>query len=106
LLSEIIPVENLRVDVSEDYLDDVQMKRVIAVSACKPHVMGRAYADAIELYKHAHLGVAYHEAFHRISEIFLDDDERKQVYDWYKKVWKRNNDGEPSLKQLQEGTAD
>ena len=109
ILAEIIPAgeEELKVRVSENYLDDDQVKKICAVSASAPHVVGRCYSDMIELYQHANLGVAYHEAFHRISEIFLDDDERERVYKRYERFYRLTHFGKrPSLDEIREGTAD
>lgn len=109
ILSEILPSSEdaLKVEISEDYLDDEQVSRVCAVSAAAPHVVGRCYADGIELYKRAKRGVIYHEAFHRISEIFLDDEERKRVYNRFEKVYRLTHFGKkPSIDEIREGTAD
>lgn len=109
ILAEIIPAAEteLKVSISEDYLDDDQVKKICAVSASAPHVVGRCYSDMIELYQHANVGVAYHEAFHRISEIFLDDDERDHVYKRYERFYRLTHFGKrPTIDEIREGTAD
>ena len=47
-------------------------------------VIGRCYADAILLSRLAEEGVEWHEAFHRVVELLLTEEERKKVYSAYK----------------------
>ena len=106
VLSEILPVDSIRIDTVENYLDDKDLEKIVSVTSSKPHIVGKCYSDAILLWQYAKAGVEYHEAFHRISEIFLDDNERNKIYKWYKKVWKKTHEGEPSENELIEGVAD
>lgn len=63
------------------------------------YVVGRCYSDCILLSTAARPGVEYHEAFHRISEILMTDEERSRIY----KLYKRRN---PFVKDPIEGIAD
>ena len=107
MLQDIIPLDEFfSVQLSPYLLDDRRVQHIAGLMLAEPHTVGKCYNDAIALYEYARKEVAYHEAFHRISEVFLDDSERKRVYDWYKKVWKKSHKGEPTEDDLIEGTAD
>lgn len=68
-----------------DLVDDPTIIHVYDVYANDPRVknaqvVGRATADAIILYNQAFEGVQYHEAFHRIFELFVPKNVRESVY--------------------------
>ena len=68
-----------------DLVDDPTIIHVYDVYANDPRVknaqvVGRATADAIILYNQAFEGVQYHEAFHRIFELFVPKNIRESVY--------------------------
>lgn len=105
-LSEILNLDEVDVDISSEYLDDETLEKIVSVTSAEAHIVGKCYSDAIILYEYAQEGVEYHEAFHRISEIFLDDRQRKGLYRRYARIWKQTHEGEPSYEDLMEGVAD
>lgn len=62
--------------------------KVIEVLRQDASVVGKCWADAIELSEQAPEGTEYHEAFHRVAEILMTEDERNDLYDMYRKAHK------------------
>lgn len=56
---------------------------VIDTLASGAWVVGRTYADAIQLSKMGQRGVEWHEAFHRVLEILASDKVRNHIYRTY-----------------------
>ena len=56
---------------------------VIDVTETGMNVVGRVTEDSILLYEDAPLGVEYHEAWHRVSQLLIDDKSRRKIYDRY-----------------------
>jgi hypothetical protein len=68
-----------------DEVDDPTVIQLITTLSVDPRfknaaVVGLAHADGIKIYKAAFEGVDYHEAFHRIFELFVDPKQRDKVY--------------------------
>lgn len=68
-----------------DIVDDPNVVKIITDLANDPRtkdacVVGKASSDAITLYGDAFTGVDYHEAFHRIFELFVPKATRKALY--------------------------
>lgn len=76
--------KNLR-PILGDEVDDPTVIQLITTLSVDPRfenaaVVGLAHADGIKIYKAAFEGVDYHEAFHRIFELFVDPKQRDKVY--------------------------
>lgn len=76
-----------------DLVDDPNILQFIDTIANDPRVsnakvVGKATSDAVVLYNEAFEGVDYHEAFHRIFELFVPEKTRDSIY---KNVAKRLN---------------
>lgn len=56
---------------------------VIDVTETGMNVVGRVTEDSIILYEDAPLGVEYHEAWHRVSQLLIDDKSRRKIYNRY-----------------------
>lgn len=56
---------------------------VIDVTETGMNVVGRVTEDSILLYEDAPLGVEYHEAWHRVSQLLIDDKSRRKIYNRY-----------------------
>lgn len=68
-----------------DMVDDPNILHILDTIANDPKVknakvVGKASADAITIYNEAFEGVEYHEAFHRIFELFVPEAVRESVY--------------------------
>lgn len=68
-----------------DAVDDPMVLQILDTIANDPRVnnakvVGKASADAITIYNEAFEGVEYHEAFHRIFELFVPEAIRESVY--------------------------
>lgn len=68
-----------------DLVDDPAVLHICDTLANDPRVtnakvVGKASADAITIYNEAFEGVQYHEAFHRIFELFVPKNVRESVY--------------------------
>lgn len=68
-----------------DIVDDPNVVKIITDLANDPRtkdacVVGKASSDAITLYGDAFTGVDYHEAFHRIFELFVPKATREALY--------------------------
>lgn len=68
-----------------DVVDDPMVLQILDTIANDPRVqnakvVGKASADAITIYNEAFEGVEYHEAFHRIFELFVPETIRESVY--------------------------
>lgn len=65
---------------------DVDIRNgVIKTLANGAKVYGVAKADCIVLSRKAEAGVEYHEAYHRVSLLMLDKEQRQKIYDEFKK---------------------
>lgn len=76
--------KNLR-PILGDLVDDQSVLAIIDTFANDPRVsnamvVGKATADGITLYNEAFEGVEFHEAFHRIFELFVPKAVRESVY--------------------------
>ena len=76
--------KNLR-PILGDEVDDPTVIQLITTLSVDPRfenaaVVGLAHADGIKIYKAAFKGVDYHEAFHRIFELFVDPKQRDKIY--------------------------
>jgi hypothetical protein len=76
--------KNLR-PILGDAVDDPTVLQILDTIANDPRVknarvVGKASADAITIYNEAFEGVEYHEAFHRIFELFVPETIRESVY--------------------------
>ena len=74
-----------------DLVDDPNIVNIVTTLANDPRVenacvVGKASSDAITLYSDAFTGVDYHEAFHRIFELFVPKSTREALY---RKIAKR-----------------
>lgn len=83
-LTEETIKKNLR-PILGDIVDDPSVVNVIQTLASDPRVenaqvVGKASASAITLYNDAFEGVEYHEAFHRIFELFVPENVREAIY--------------------------
>lgn len=76
---------------------------VLAMTRSGWSVVGRCCYDAIELTRQAGRGDEYHEAFHRVVELFLTEKQRKKVYDEFRKA---KNNPNMSDKEVREGLSD
>lgn len=63
---------------------------VIDVTEAGQSVVGRVTVDSIKLYNDAPKGVEFHEAWHRVSQLCIDEKHRRKIYDRYKKKSKSN----------------
>jgi len=68
-----------------DSVDDPMVLQILDTIANDPRVknakvVGKASSDAITIYNEAFEGVEYHEAFHRIFELFVPEAIRESVY--------------------------
>lgn len=66
-------------------------------------VVGGMTKDSILLWEGAEKGVEYHEAFHRVSLLLLDKDQRDRLYDAYRKA---NPSYKLTVKDIEENLAD
>ena len=85
LLTEQSIKKHLR-PILGDVVDDPNVVTIMATIANDPRiknakVVGKATADAITLYNEAFDGVDYHEAFHRIFELFVPKATRDSIYE-------------------------
>lgn len=76
--------KNLR-PILGDAVNDPMVLQILDTIANDPRVenakvVGKASADAITIYNEAFEGVEYHEAFHRIFELFVPEAIRESVY--------------------------
>ena len=76
--------ENLR-PILGDEVDDPVMLQIVTEFATDPKykdaaVVGKAHKDGITIYSAAFEGVEYHEAFHRIFELFVPVELRDKLY--------------------------
>lgn len=58
---------------------------VIDVTEAGLSVVGRVKEDSILIYEQAPKGVEYHEAWHRVSQLLIDEKRRNRIYDRYHK---------------------
>ena len=58
---------------------------VIDVTEAGQSVVGRVTQDSIKLYTEAPKGVEFHEAWHRVSQLCIDEKHRRKIYDRYRK---------------------
>ena len=58
---------------------------VVDVTEAGHAVVGRVTEDSILLSELAPVGVEYHEAWHRVSQLLISDDKRKKLYNRYRK---------------------
>lgn len=65
-------------------------------------VAGKCMSDMIYIGNRVVDGVQYHEAFHRVLELFLRPSERQKIYDWYKS---REGNDKMSDTEIAEGLA-
>ena len=77
--------ENLRPILGNE-VDDETVLDIVTYLATDPRVkdaavVGKAHKDGITIYSSAFEGVEYHEAFHRIFELFVPIDVRDKIYD-------------------------
>jgi hypothetical protein len=63
---------------------------VIDVTEAGQSAVGRVTVDSIKLYNDAPKGVEFHEAWHRVSQLCIDEKHRRKIYDRYKKKSKSN----------------
>ncbi len=85
LLTEQSIKKHLR-PILGDVVDDPNVVTIMATIANDPRiknakVVGKATSDAITLYNEAFDGVDYHEAFHRIFELFVPKATRDSIYE-------------------------
>lgn len=58
---------------------------VIDVTETGMNVVGRATEDSILLYEGAPQGAEFHEAWHRVSQLLIDEKRRRNIFDRYSK---------------------
>ena len=76
---------------------------LISVNRAGLQVVGGMTKDVILLWEGAEKGVEYHEAFHRVSLLLLDKDQRDRLYDAYRKA---NPSYKLTVKDIEENLAD
>lgn len=84
-------VDKMDVEQAKSWLDstlgiepDIR-SAVIDVTEAGLSVVGRVTDDSILLYNEAPRGTEYHEAWHRVSLLLIDDKRRNRIYDRYRK---------------------
>lgn len=65
---------------------------VIEVTEAGNSVVGRVTEDSILLSEEAPIGTEYHEAWHRVSQLLINDKRRNRIFDRYKKSNPELND--------------
>lgn len=66
-------------------MDPIWTSKVIEMGISGVKVMGLTRNDSIILWEGAERGTEYHEAFHRVSVLLLNDTERTNIYNSYRK---------------------
>lgn len=74
--------------LTDDQVDILDTVVTLAKSGVQ--LAGATKADAIVLWKGAEVGTEYHEAFHRVSLLLLDPEQRAKIYKNYRKKYKTN----------------
>lgn len=84
-------VDTLDVEEAKEWLNstlgitpDIQSS-VIDVTEAGLAVVGRVTEDAVLLYELAPKGTQYHEAWHRVSQLLIDEKRRDRIYKRYRK---------------------
>lgn len=70
------------------------------------YVLGRCYANVIQLSRKGVSGIEYHEAFHRIVELLLTDKERAKIYKQFRTQYMKKGNEAVTDKELAERIAD
>lgn len=70
------------------------------------YVLGRCYANVIQLSRKGVSGIEYHEAFHRIVELLLTDKERAKIYKQFRTQYMKKGNEAITDKELAERIAD
>lgn len=95
-LSKDIEQQRINRNKAKDYvkrvlgLSDEQIEitdSVIDITHSGMYVMGRARLDSIALSELAPEGTEYHETWHRVSLLLIDDKHRQQIYDRERKKY-------------------
>lgn len=63
---------------------------VIDITETGMNVVGRVTEDSVLLYQDAPQGTQYHEAWHRVSQLLIDEKSRRRIYDRYNRKSKTN----------------
>lgn len=88
--------DRMDVDQAKSWIEDTLgitpeiTNSVIDVTESGMSVVGRVTEDSILLYKDAPQGTQYHEAWHRVSQLLIDEKSRRKIYDRYNRKNKSN----------------